>query len=61
MFKQTVKDFFKSKTNWTAVTMIIAAIVGYFTKEFTASVAITQIFGGFGLLFIRDAIAGTNK
>ena len=61
MFKQTIKEFFKSKTNWTSVTMIVAAIVGYFTNEFTASATITQIFGGLGLLFIRDAVAGINK
>lgn len=61
MFKQTIKEFFKSKTNWTAVTMIVAAIVGYLTKEFTASAAINQMFGGLGILFIRDAVAGISK
>ena len=47
MFNQSLKDLFTSKTNWTAITMIVVAIVGYIAKEYTL----------LGMLFIRDAIA----
>mgnify|MGYP001201317879 FL=1 len=57
MFNQSSKDFFTSKTNWTALTMIIVAIAGYIAKEYTLSNALTQALTGLGMLFIRDAIA----
>jgi len=57
MFNQSSKDFFTSKTNWTALTMIIVAIAGYIAKEYTLLNALTQALTGLGMLFIRDAIA----
>jgi len=59
MFNQSLKDFFTSKTNWTAITMIVVAIVGYIAKEYTLSNALTQALTGLGMLFVRDAIAKT--
>lgn len=57
MFHQDIKEFFSSKTNWTAITMIIVAVVGYIAKEYTLASALTQALTGVGMLFIRDAIA----
>ena len=57
MFHQDIKEFFSSKTNWTAITMIIVAVVGYVAKEYTLANALTQAMTGLGMLFIRDAIA----
>lgn len=56
MFNQSLKEFFRSKTNWTAITMVVSAVVGYLAKEYTIAGALTQVLTGAGMLFIRDAI-----
>lgn len=57
MFNQDIKGFFQSKTNWTAISMIVVAIVGYIAGEYTLSSALMQAMTGTGMLFLRDAIA----
>lgn len=57
-FKQSLKSFFASKTNWTCLTGIIASIAGYLAKEFTLSTALQMGLTSLSILFIRDAISG---
>ena len=56
IFNQSLKEFFRSKTNWTAIVMVVAAVAGYISKEYTIAGALTQALTGAGMLFIRDAI-----
>lgn len=56
-FKQTVREFMASKTNWTGLTMTASAGVAYLTGELSASAALTPALTGVSLLFIRDALA----
>lgn len=56
-FKQTVKQFISSKTNWLACTTIIAAGAGYYTHGIGAQEAINTIGAALGALFIRDAVS----
>lgn len=56
-FKQTVREFVASKTNWTGITMTASAGVAYLTGELSASAALTPALTGISLLFIRDALA----
>lgn len=60
-FKQTLRQFAASKTNWTAITAVAVAVAGYLTQEYSLANAISQILGGFALLFVRDAIAGKGQ
>lgn len=60
-FKQNIKDFFASKTNWTCLIGIITAIVGYIAKEFTLSTALQMALTSLSVMFVRDAIAGQAK
>jgi len=59
MFEQDVKQFLSSKTNWTGMTMIVTGCVGLYAKSMDAVTAWQSIFGGLGLLFVKDAIAKT--
>lgn len=56
-FKQTVREFLASKSNWTGLTMIIGGAIGLYQKA-DVSTSVTAIMGGLSLLFIRDGIAG---
>ncbi len=55
MFAQDMKTFFKSKTNWTGLTMIGTGIVGYFTKTMTPVAAFQTAATGLGLICLKDA------
>lgn len=57
-FKQSLKSFFASKTNWTCLIGIISATAGYIAKEFTLSTALQMGLTSLSVMFIRDAIAG---
>lgn len=60
-FKQTVRDFMRSKTNWTAITAIATAGMGYLTGDYALPAAMGQALGGLSMLFVRDAIAGMAR
>ena len=60
MFKQNLNEFFKSKTNWTALTGIVCAAAGYLTAAFTLSAALQMGLTSLSVLFIRDAIGGAK-
>jgi len=36
--------------------MVVSAVAGYISKEYTIAGALTQALTGAGMLFIRDAI-----
>lgn len=57
-FKQTLRQFLASKSNWTALTAVLVAVAGYLTQEYTLASAVSQALGGMALLFVRDAISG---
>jgi len=57
-FKQTIREFLSSKTNWLAITGVVAAVAGYLTHQVTLMDAINTGGIAFGGLFIRDAIHG---
>lgn len=59
-FKQTFNDFFTSKTNWTCMTGIVCAIVGYIAKEFTLSTALQMGLTSLSIIFVRDTIKGQS-
>lgn len=61
MFKQDIKTFLQSKTNWTGITIIGSAIVGYYTGAITPVELFAGVTNGLGLMFIRDAIAGKGE
>lgn len=60
IFKQNVRQFLASKTNWTGLTMIVSAFIGYQTGAMDAVSAWQTAASGLGLIFIRDAIAGAK-
>ena len=57
-FKQSITQFFQSKTNWTGITAILGAIISYNIGIIDTAVCVQTIMGGLGMIFIRDAIAG---
>lgn len=57
-FAQDIKGFFRSKTNWTGIGMIVA---GYFMfRSGDVQNGMQSIIGGLALIFVRDAIAKTE-
>ena len=60
-FKQSIKEFLQSKTNWAGITMIGSGVVGFASGVMDAVVSFQTIAGGFGLMFIKDAIAGAKN
>jgi len=50
------RDFFRSKTTWTGVLAIVAAIASYYAGKETFSQAEQQILAALGAMFLRDAI-----
>lgn len=46
----------KSRTTWTAIAAIVAAVGGYFTGEVDLTTAIAGILASLGAIFMRDAI-----
>lgn len=56
-FRQTVRQFFTSKTNWTALVAIGAAIAGYHTHQIGAQEAVQTIGTAMGAMFLKDAVS----
>ncbi len=54
-FRQTVRDFLKSKTNQAALVTIISTSVAFHMGEVSASVAVSIIMPAFFAIFIKDA------
>lgn len=59
-FKQTLKEFFKSKTNWTGLTMILSAVSGFLTQSISPAEAWQMITAGLAIIFLKDAVAGVK-
>jgi len=57
MFKQDLKQFLSSKTNWTGMTMIVTGVVGLIYKSIDPVTAWKSISGGVALICVKDAIA----
>ena len=55
-FRQTVREFIRNKTNWAGVSGITVAAVAWHAGTIDAPAAVTAIFGGLSLLFMRDAV-----
>lgn len=56
-FKQDIKAFFSSKSNWTALSMIIGSIVGLKYGQVDAVTAVQGVMAGLALISVKDAIA----
>lgn len=56
-FRQTVRQFLTSKTNWTALVAIGAAVAGYHTHQIGAQEAVNAIGTALGAMFIKDAVS----
>jgi len=57
-FKQDIRDFFSSKTNWLGIITIGGAAVGYYSGMMNPLEAYQTATGALMALFVRDAIAG---
>ena len=57
MFKQSLKEFFQSKTNWTGMTMIATGAYLIYQKDVVTGMQ--SAFGGLALITVKDAIAKT--
>ncbi len=52
-----MKPFYKQKTFWAGIAIIITAIVPAFTELRPQQItAITTALGGLGLIFLREAV-----
>lgn len=60
-FKQGIREFFSSKTNWTGLGMIAGAVGGAYFKQIDFNSAAQLVASGLALIFVRDAIAGMGK
>lgn len=58
MFKQGIKEFFQSKTNWTGLGMIVGGAGAFAYDQMDFAAAAQLVASGFALIFMRDAIAG---
>lgn len=54
---KVASDFWKSKTTWTAITAVIAAVAGYFTGELTLPMSVGAVLAALLAAFNRDATA----
>jgi hypothetical protein len=59
-FKQDIKEFISSKSNWLGVSAVLSGAIGYQTKALQPIEAINMIGGGLALLFVHDTIAGSK-
>ena len=59
MFKQDVAQFFGSKSNWTALAMIIGSSYGFYQGMIAIDAFIGYVTGGIALISVRDAVAKT--
>jgi len=60
-FKQNIKDFLSSKTNWTGIGMIAGGAGGFYFGQMDFNAAAQLVASGFALIFVRDAIAGMKQ
>ncbi len=54
-------DFFKSKTTWLGLGMVVLAAYRGYVKAISWDQAIPEIFAGFGLIFVRDAVVKAEE
>ena len=57
LFKQTVREFFGSKSNWIGMSAIVGGAVGWYTGTVPPTVAAVGIMGGLQAICAKDAIA----
>ncbi len=60
-FKQDVKTFLKSKTNWTGLGLIIGGALAFHYKNLSEFEAGQMIVAGFSIIFLRDGIEGAKN
>lgn len=64
-FKQGVKVFLESKTNWLGLGMIVGGLVAIVNSLKTTVLipeeAVKSILAGLALIFVRDGIAGMKN
>lgn len=60
-FKQDVKTFLSSKTNWMGVSGVIGAVVGFYAGQLDIVQAVQSGMVALGFIFVKDAIAGKNQ
>lgn len=53
-FRQDVRTFLKSKSNWTGLTMIFGGAIGIYQKA-NLTVSVQAIMGGLALIFVKDS------
>ena len=56
MFKQNLKQFISSKSNWKATVMIIGGAYAAFTGLMDYPSAIQMVTGGIAVIGLRDAL-----
>ncbi len=57
MFKQSLNEFFSSKSNWTGLGMIVGGLIGISQKA-DLTISSQAVIAGLALIFVKDAIAG---
>ena len=56
-----IKPWYKQKTTWTGVSMMVAAILPVFTSLSPQQIAaIGTVLGGLGLIFLRQGVEGSK-
>ena len=51
----------KSRTTWTGIAAVVAAVAGYFTGEVTVAPAVAGVLGGLAVIFGRAAVPARVK
>jgi len=59
--KQTIGEFFTSKTNLTGLGLIVAGGYGFYSKTMEPTEAIFMVFNGLGFIGVKDALAGLKQ
>lgn len=49
--------WWKQKTTWTGISIIVAALAGFFTDEIELPALVAGILNGFGFIFLRQGVA----
>jgi hypothetical protein len=58
---RTASDWLQSKTTWLGLTMVAVALYRGYTNAISWDQAIPEIFAGFALIFVRDAVVKSNR
>lgn len=49
--------WWKQKTTWTGISLIVAALAGYFTGEIDVPALVAGVLNGLGFIFLRQGVA----